>query len=63
MFPSKILLEFIIHSELPSFWSSSFIRRSKNPQRTQRFGNWIHFLPQVRVGGSYSIGFLRNNYD
>jgi hypothetical protein len=37
-------------SELLTFWTLRIVRNSKY-QKTQRFGNWICFRPQVRGGG------------
>jgi hypothetical protein len=35
------------YSELLSFWTLSIVRNSKD-KKTQRFGNWICFCPQVK---------------
>jgi hypothetical protein len=46
-----------MYSELLGFWALSIVRNSKY-YKTQRFGNWICFCPQVR-GGRQSVGSLR----
>jgi hypothetical protein len=35
-------------SGLPGFWILSIVRYFEEHYRTQRFGNWICFRPQVR---------------
>jgi hypothetical protein len=39
----------VLTLESPSFWALSIVRNSKY-QKTQCFGNWICFHPQVRGG-------------
>jgi hypothetical protein len=43
--------------KLLGFWTLSIVGYSKN-QNTQRFGNWISFLPQVREETPTPLGPL-----
>jgi hypothetical protein len=47
------------HSELLGFWTLSIIQYSRN-YKTQHFGNWICFHPQVRED-TYSVESLRKS--
>jgi hypothetical protein len=45
-------------SELLGFWTSPIVRYFKKHYRTQRFGNWICFRPQVKGGTATLSGPL-----
>jgi hypothetical protein len=47
------------YSELLGFWTLSIIQYSGN-YKTQRFGNWISFCPQMRED-TYSVESLRKS--
>jgi hypothetical protein len=46
----------MVYTTITAFFDLSIVRYSKN-YRTQHFGNWICFCPQVR-GNTYSVGSL-----
>jgi hypothetical protein len=49
-----------IQSELLSFQTFSIVWYPRD-QRTQRFGNWICFYPQMSREDTYSVGSLRKS--
>jgi hypothetical protein len=44
-----MIVNCFFHSELLGFWTLSIVRNSKY-QKSQRFGNWIWFRPQMKGG-------------
>jgi hypothetical protein len=50
----------VYNTELLGFWTLSIVRYFRN-YKTQRFGNWTCFRPQVRGEGTYSVGLLERS--
>jgi hypothetical protein len=52
-----VILKFIRGEELLGFWTLSIVQYSRN-QKTQRFGNWICFRPQIMREGEDIFGWV-----